>query len=423
MLLTTFSTIGVTGLQTANKTVKNADNEDFLDQENDEYYDGNFVLGASGKNFAAQSFVPTYDIITKLCISKGGSTSGSAVGADSIIIQIMLREELTSNNIAYTTKEVSLLPGTYDWVEFDIPDTTVEPGKTYYMLWGTMNYHSGVGWRATGWKYDGDPYSSGQAFCKRYNEWEYSSFAKDMHFKTYGRNGDDGNNQPEEFELISYPSSGKINEDLTFELKTSDPDDDQVKYKFELRKTPENRYWVQPDTIISSCYESSEINSATITIEEPAVYWMKVTALDEHNAESPNSMELGPIYVSNYQNSAPNTPLLSGEDFGQIIKEYEYTAVSWDCDKDNINYEFDWGVDGIEIRGPYESGEQAIIGHRWMGLFVSSKVKVRAIDEEGLESPWSEPINIYMSRSRVINNPLIQKAISSFMEIQKLFLK
>jgi hypothetical protein len=386
--------------------------EDELDQKNDETYGGTFNLFAGGGFKYSQSFKPTKDIVTRIYLHRGG---GSATGGgDPKMNEIALRETLDGNNLAYLSKELTL-EDDFEWIEFDIPDTVVEPEKTYYILFGTMRFQCDVSWLGTGWKYQGDPYSRGEAIYYDYTcgKWMLHKY-KDMHFKTYGRNGTDGNHPPGEIELISSTTEGKI-DDITFKFRSSDVDDDKIKYKIELRKKPELGSFEKGEEIITELFNPSEVNSVNLKISTPAVYWMTITALDEHNAESPNKIDLGPIYVTDYKNSAPNKPLLSGEDIGQTYKEYEYDVTTWDCDKDQIWYLFDWG-DGekSEWIGPYENGETCKARHRWTIFFSKNSLRVKARDSSNKESEWSD-VRIVIMQKEKIKGSILNTALTNFL--------
>ena len=419
-LLSTYASFGTLANELSISKIYDGDT---LDQENNETT-GTVSCVGTGRGFnTAQSFKPSYNIITKIHLHKGGMYGSG--GGDPSMNELALREELDGNNIAYIKKEVSLEQGTlYDWVEFDIPDTEVIPGNTYYIVWGTMEFLCEVGWYSTGWRYEGDPYPEGKAMKKDENgDWNYNSLAKDMHFKTFGREGNDGNLPPGNLEVISSTTEGKIDRYLTFQFRTSSNDNDKIKYRIGLQEKPELGKYEEPEEIITDLFNPSESNTVNINIEDPSVYWMKVTALDEKNAESTNSEEIGPIYVNDYKNSAPNKPLISGKREGKILKEYEYSATSWDCDKDQIWYMFDW-ADGTKSEwvGPYNSGETCSVTKIWLKPS-HYDIRVKSKDGNDAESEWSDIIKVSMPinkhSDRTIN--FFQKIIQTHSNLKSLF--
>jgi len=94
----------------------------------------------------------------------------------------------------------------------------------------------------------------------------------------------------------------------------------------------------------------------------------------------------------------PDPPL--GPSGGNIEVTYEYTAVTNDPDNDELYYLFDWGDDSLnEWIGPFESGESYTEFHIWhqQGTY---QVRVKAKDEHGAQSEWSDPLSVSMPRSK-----------------------
>ena len=92
----------------------------------------------------------------------------------------------------------------------------------------------------------------------------------------------------------------------------------------------------------------------------------------------------------------PQKPSLEGPTKGSIDNEYTYVARSSDPDSDILYYLFDWG-DGSDSGwiGPVQSGVDCEVSYQWNedGEF---EVKVKAKDENGLESAWSDPLQVSM---------------------------
>jgi hypothetical protein len=100
-------------------------------------------------------------------------------------------------------------------------------------------------------------------------------------------------------------------------------------------------------------------------------------------------------------NNIPNVPgRPSGEINGKTGREYEYTTSTTDPDGDDVFYLFDWGNEMTSfILGPYESGEECSASGIWFeeGNY---EIKVKAIDEHGAESEWSDPLVVSMPKSK-----------------------
>jgi len=97
-------------------------------------------------------------------------------------------------------------------------------------------------------------------------------------------------------------------------------------------------------------------------------------------------------------NQPPDKPTISGPASGKSETEYTYKGVSYDDNGDQLFYLFDWG-NGMTsfIQGPYESGEECSGSGIWFeeGNY---EIKVKAIDEHGAESNWSDPLIVSMPK-------------------------
>ncbi|KAA0002424.1 MAG: PKD domain-containing protein [Thermoplasmata archaeon] len=95
------------------------------------------------------------------------------------------------------------------------------------------------------------------------------------------------------------------------------------------------------------------------------------------------------------KNNPPERPQKpTGPNSGEVGIAYTYTTSSLDPDGDRIYYLFDWG-DGNESEwiGPYESGEMVSVSHTW-NREGNYTVRVRAMDEHGATSEWSDSLSV-----------------------------
>ena len=85
----------------------------------------------------------------------------------------------------------------------------------------------------------------------------------------------------------------------------------------------------------------------------------------------------------------------------------DYTTLAIDPEEDLIYFLWDWG-DGTtsDWEGPYESQETATASHSWSDQ-EDYQIKVKAKDEYGTESEWSDPLSISVPRNRAINTPFL----------------
>ena len=91
---------------------------------------------------------------------------------------------------------------------------------------------------------------------------------------------------------------------------------------------------------------------------------------------------------------------LDGPTSGKINEEYNYTASTTDPNFDKLYYLFSWGDDEFsEWIGPLDSGDTAEASHIWTeeGEY---EIKVKAKDEYGVQSDWSDPLFVSIPRER-----------------------
>lgn len=86
----------------------------------------------------------------------------------------------------------------------------------------------------------------------------------------------------------------------------------------------------------------------------------------------------------------PNGPIS-----GEIGIEYTYMIRTTDPDGDMLKYCCDWGDNTINWTEWFKSGETASLSHTWAkpGDY---EIRVKARDEYGLDSEWSEPLTVTM---------------------------
>ena len=112
---------------------------------------------------------------------------------------------------------------------------------------------------------------------------------------------------------------------------------------------------------------------------------IRVKAKDTIGSES----DWSDPHVFSIENSAPNTPDLTGKRKGKAGISYLYSAVSVDPDDNPISYWFDWG-DGTNTGwiGLYPSATMVNASHVWntQGDYT---IKVKAKDCYDVESTWA----------------------------------
>lgn len=87
----------------------------------------------------------------------------------------------------------------------------------------------------------------------------------------------------------------------------------------------------------------------------------------------------------------PDTP--DGPISGEVGIDYTYSTSTTEPDGDLVKYCFDWGDDTVTWTDWLESGEIVSLIHSWE-IPSDYEIKVKARDENGLDSEWSESLSI-----------------------------
>lgn len=203
---------------------------------------------------------------------------------------------------------------------------------------------------------------------------------------------------------ISGPDTLLVGIKGEFETSTIDSDGDKIKYVFD---------WDDGTKTTTDFYGSGIPITTPHEWNTDGNYSIKVKARDKYGAESGfSSVKNVLIY-----NNAPEKPARpDGPANGKLKTSYTYNTTSIDEDGHKIRYGFDWdGDDVVDFWTDfYESGETASPSHTWyeQGEY---QIKVKAIDEYGKESPWSDPLPIIMPKKKSFNYiPWIFRLIQRF---------
>lgn len=94
----------------------------------------------------------------------------------------------------------------------------------------------------------------------------------------------------------------------------------------------------------------------------------------------------------------PNKPSIEGPSSGKPQIEYLYSVVAADPQGEDVYYCVDWGDGSMnDWIGPYGSEQAITVSHVW-GTKGDFSVRVKARDESGFESVWSNPLPVVMPR-------------------------
>jgi len=135
-----------------------------------------------------------------------------------------------------------------------------------------------------------------------------------------------------------------------------------------------------------------------------------LTILQNHLFGDP-SLQIAGISQPPFKPESPRGPFE-----GKIKVNYEFTAFTHDPDNDNLYYLFDWGDEIFSNWiGPFESGELCKANHTWNKLG-EYQIRVKAKDNHGTQSEWSDPLSVSMPMSKSIDNinPWLLRLIKRF---------
>ena len=212
------------------------------------------------------------------------------------------------------------------------------------------------------------------------------------------------NQGPNKPDKPSGPTSGVIGEEYTFTTIATDPEGGQIKYGWDWNGDRVIDEW-DP---VSGYYPSGTESTVSHSWNKKATYNVRVKARDKDERESSWSEPLI-ITILNTPPDKPSKPV--GKSSGKSGTEYTYSTSTNDADAHRVKYCFDWG-DGETTTTEYKnSGETASAQHTW-NTKGNYNIKVKAVDEYGEESEWSEPLSVSMPK----NKPYINSLFLQFLE-------
>lgn len=182
-------------------------------------------------------------------------------------------------------------------------------------------------------------------------------------------------------------------------------------------------------------YNHNERVRAEYQWEEPGNYQVQARARFQNGAKTMNGWTITgwsePLLVSvtndDPQNEPPTIPAIDGTINGKVGVEYEYAFSADDPEGDDIYYyiEFCEGCTEAKWHGPYPSGYQLTITHKWEqeGTF-DIRAKTKDIYEE--ESDWAT-LQVTMPKNKIQNFPVItnilEKIFNNFPRLEQLLMQ
>jgi len=227
------------------------------------------------------------------------------------------------------------------------------------------------------------------------------------------------NNNPNIPSKPSGPTAREIGQSGIFSTSATDPDGDQVQYRFDWNADGGNEYssW----TVLGT---SGHTDSLSHSWNNAGTYVVKAQARDEHGDESSWSSDLTVVITessggdgdgggggpppssgddnndTSEQNNPPETPVTpSGPTFIEMDVEYTFSSSTFDIDGDQIRYRFDWGDGNYSNWSDFMfSNTSVTMSHFWSAISNYS-VRIIAQDENNINSSWS-PV-LYVTASQV----------------------
>jgi hypothetical protein len=122
--------------------------------------------------------------------------------------------------------------------------------------------------------------------------------------------------------------------------------------------------------------------------------------------------------ISFFNHTGESPPAKPGKPTGPLSGkpgvEYEYCTIGTDPDGDDLHYWFDWGDNtNSGWVGPFASGDFGCAKHTWSKKG-SYEIRVKAKNEKGLQSEWSDPLIVTMPRHKVIDNHFLLNILEKF---------
>jgi len=241
---------------------------------------------------AAQSFIPTKEIITRveILIIKNATATYPLV--------VSIRKELKEEDLTYVNIDPEQVSSEqYNWIDANFNDTRLTPGQTYYIVVITENTTENYyGWRGNNtpesyplgcfWYSidDGNTWDN-RSSSNQNNmaEWVYQNnkprfdeyITWDMCFKTYGRQ----NLAPSAPSIVG-ETKGKTGTDYLYTFNAVDPDIDDVKYIID---------WGDENSDTTGFHPSGIDVKLSHSWSEKGTYIVKVKAEDLHGLAGPEA--------------------------------------------------------------------------------------------------------------------------------------
>ena len=196
------------------------------------------------------------------------------------------------------------------------------------------------------------------------------------------------------------PGTRNVGQSGSYSSMTTDPNGDQVQYRFDWNATGSHDI-----SVWSTLVPSGQSVSMSHAWAVAGTYVVEAQARDSIGAMSNWSIGLT-VVVSTSGNTPPNTPTTpSGPITRNVGQSGSYSTSAIDPDGDQVQYRFDFDANGVHAYSTYTalmpSGQTASMSYTWnsSGTYV---IKAQARDSVGQTSNWSSGLTVTVSS---VNQP------------------
>ena len=185
----------------------------------------------------------------------------------------------------------------------------------------------------------------------------------------------------------------------------TNPSEGSQNYLHQAAEPPPNLYDPESD---------GEYLSDSLGVHEHWDPSIGIFSSDRYSGPDGNGIDYIAIGNGSSSPNPPNTPSTpTGPATGTVGVSYSYSTSTIDPDNNKVKYGWDWDGNGLvdDWSGLLSSGAPCTMSHSW-GSTNTYQVKVKAQDEYGAESGWSDPLSVSMPR----NKPYIITPFPQFLQ-------
>lgn len=276
---------------------------------------------------------------------------------------------------------------------FSPTPVTINVGDT--VKWTNMGPTTHTSTSDTG-VWDSGNLGVGQTFSFTFNTAGTYPYHCKIHTSMHGTVIVSGSNQPPNTPTEpAGPTTRNVGQSGSYSTMTTDPNGDQVQYRFDWNATGSHDM-----SVWSALVPSGQSVSMSHTWTKVGTYVVEAQARDSLSAMSNWSTGLS-VIVSSTGNTPPETPTKpTGPATRNVGQSGSYSTSAIDPDGDQVQYRFDFNANGTHAYSAYTSlvpsGQTGSMPYIWnaSGTYV---VKAQAKDSIGQTSNWSNGFTVIVS--------------------------